>query len=88
MAHMLRCLAFLQAYFQCQLIAQHIPGIHNSAADAISRNNISHFFSLCTQASLTPDLIPSDLLQLLLLEKPDWCSHRWTALWSNIFHQA
>lgn len=88
MAHLLRCAAFLQAHFQCQLTAQHIPGIHNSAADAISRNNISRFLSLYPQACPTPELIPTDLLQLLLLEKPDWCSQRWTALWSSTFHQA
>ena len=87
MAHMLRCLAFLQAHFHCQLTARHLPGSQNSAADAVSRNHMSQFFSLCPQATANPEFIPSDLLQLLILEKPDWCSHRWTALWSSIFHQ-
>ena len=88
MAHLLRCLAFLQAHFQGQISAGHIPGIHNTAADAISRNNKSQFLSLCPQACPIPEAIPSELLHLLLLEKPDWCSRRWTDLWSSIFHQA
>ena len=36
-AHLLRCLAFMSASFKCQLWASHIPGSHNTSADALSR---------------------------------------------------
>ena len=32
--HLLRCLAFYSAYFRFQFLAVHVPGIHNTAADA------------------------------------------------------
>ena len=50
MAHMLRCLFFIEVYFDLTLTATHIPGVENRAADAISRNNLDEFFSLNPQA--------------------------------------
>ena len=38
LAHMLRCLFFLEAKFDVLLSARHIPGVENGAADSISRN--------------------------------------------------
>ena len=31
--HLLRCLFFLEAHFQCQFSLVHIPGVHNDVAD-------------------------------------------------------
>ena len=85
MAHLLKALAFICGRFQIQLGASHLPGTHNCAADAISRNNVMLFYSLLLQASRFPTRIPSSLLELLLLEKPDWTSPRWWTLWSSTF---
>ena len=87
-AHLLRCLAFLSAKFQCQISASHIPGTHNNAADALSRNQLPLFLSIIPQADEHPTHIPQELLQLLLIDRPGWTSQRWTSLWSSIFPQA
>ena len=87
-AHLLRCLAFLSAKFQCQISASHIPGTHNNTADALSRNQLPLFLSIIPQADKHPTHIPQELLQLLLIDRPDWTSQRWTLLWSSIFPQA
>ena len=46
LAHMLRCLFFLEARFDVLLSAKHVPGVENGAADSISRNNLPLFFNL------------------------------------------
>ena len=45
-AHLLRCLSFISACHQCTLIGVHLPGRHNTLADALSRNKLSLFQSL------------------------------------------
>ena len=51
MAHMLRCLFFLEASMQFVSIALHVPGVQNEVADALSRNNMSAFFRLAPQSN-------------------------------------
>ena len=43
LAHMLRCLFFLEAKFQFTMVAAHIPGAINVRADALSRNHLDFF---------------------------------------------
>ena len=75
------------AYYQFELIAKYLPGKRNALADALSRNNESLFLSLHLQAQRTATPIPAELLQLLIIEQPDWTSHRWTELWSATLTQ-
>ena len=42
--HLLRCLHFFLAHFDITLTAKHLPGIQNTAADALSRDNLHIFF--------------------------------------------
>ena len=79
MAHMLRCLFFIEAYFDLTLTATHIPGVENRAADAISRNNLDEFFSLNPQAQSQPATPPPGLISQLVLPKEDkpWTSNDW-----------
>lgn len=44
--HLLRCLFFIGAQSNITLSAEHIAGVSNEAADALSRNNLPAFF-LC-----------------------------------------
>ena len=81
-AHLLRCLAFLTAHHQCELVARHIPGQHNVLADALSRNNVELFRMLHPQAQPRPVILPEQLIRLLITEQPDWMSQRWTELWT------
>ena len=54
LAHMLRCLFFICARHQFTLVAKHIPGKNNEAADAISRNNLPLFYSQVPNAMGSP----------------------------------
>ena len=70
--HLVRCFSFYCAHFRFHFSAQHVPGIMNTAADAISRDNLPLFFSLVPQ---TPrSTIPPSLHELLISHRPDWGS--------------
>ena len=58
--HLLR--SFFSAYFSFTFSAKHIPGALNSAADALSRNNLALFSSLFPQVQQHG--IPSCLMDL------------------------
>ena len=86
--HLMRCLSFIAAQFNFNLVAAHIKGVDNTLADALSRNNALLFFAQLPHAHPDPSTIPPELLDLLLLSKPDWTSQHWTELWSSIFDTA
>ena len=73
--HLVRCLA---AFFGFQFVAQHVPGVLNTVADAISRNNIPLFLSIFPQVPRVT--LPQPLLDLLVIKRPDWGSSDWTKL--------
>ena len=85
--HLFRCLSFIAAKFQLSLAAVHIPGEKNTVADALSRNNLSLFYSLHPQACHHQTDVPDALVELLVGLRLDWTSSQWTSLWNNIFPQ-
>ena len=74
--HLLRCLSLFSAYFSFTFSAKHIPGALNSAADALSRNNLALFSSLFPRVQQHG--IPSCLMDLVIHTRPDWGSPTWT----------
>ena len=72
--HLLRCLWFLTAIFDIQITVSHIPGVLNTSADLLSRNQLKQFRTLHPQASTMPTSIPSALTMLISPTKPDWTS--------------
>lgn len=76
--HLLRCLIFYAAFFRFTFTAQHVPGSLNAAADAISRNNTSLFFSLVPQVPQAT--VPQPVIELLINNRPNWGSKGWTEL--------
>ena len=50
MAHLLRCLFFIEAKFCCTITSSHVLGKLNERADALSRNQLSCFLSLTPKA--------------------------------------
>ena len=62
--HLLRCLAFYSAYYCFQISVEHIPGVLNTAADAISRNNMSLFHSLVPQ--IQPVALPRAVVDFIV----------------------
>ena len=79
--HLLRCLAFYAAFYWFEFVAEHVAGVENTAADAISRNNIPLFVPLCPQ---TPQVtVPQAVVDLLVIRRPDWGSHDWKKLFAH-----
>ena len=88
MCHLLRCLVFLEAKYEFGYRAEHIPGRDNKAADALSRDNLSVFFSLHPQAPTTHTVLPPSLVELLLDPTITWTSPRWRERFENSCHKA
>ena len=82
---LIRCLHFLTARFNIALSACHLPGTENAIADALSRNKLSHFFSLNPQANRYPCPIPAAVINLLTKPHLDWTSQAWREMFSTIF---
>ena len=76
--HLVRCLVFYAASCGFEFIAEHVPRVDNTAADAISRNNIPLFHSLVPQLSHV--IVPNAVLDLLVTRMPNWGSQEWTVL--------
>ena len=51
LAHMMRCMLFIEAKFNFMLIAKHIPGKSNTDADTLSRDGRQYFLSSHPQAN-------------------------------------
>ena len=84
LCHLMRCLFFACAHFDVTVVAKHTPGICNGAADALSRNNLSHFSAQVPHHSSIPTFIPPDIPQGLSAKRPTWTSQEWTAWFSSI----
>ncbi len=85
--HLLRCLFFVRAHLQLDLLALHVPGVENVLADAISRNNLHVLFTQVPGATHGRTAIPANLLSLLVERQPDWTSQAWTRLFRSCFRR-
>ena len=78
--HLLRCLHFFSARHLISIRAKHVAGVFNSAADALSRNNMSVIFQHTPQAAKEPSQVPDPLIDMLVLHRPDWTSASWRTM--------
>ena len=72
--HLLRCLWFFTAYFDVSINASHLPGVLNTSADMLSRNQVQQFFQLHPEASHDPTPLPLSLQELISPCQLDWTS--------------
>ena len=86
--HLMRSLFFFTARYSVALRAEHLPGRLNVAADALSRDNLPLFFQQVPAAQRAPAQIPKALMDVLLLNQPDWTSTNWRSLFSSISRKA
>ena len=78
MAHLLHYLFFFEAYFMFQHQASHIAGKDNTGANALSRGNLTTFFSLFPQAQATPTcIVLAELVELLFNTNLTWTLPTW-----------
>ncbi len=82
--HLLRCLFFLEAQFQCTIGLAHIPGVQNVLADDLSRNRLSRFLSKAVDPDPYPSSVNPALVELFLDPGADWTSRRWTQQFNTI----
>ena len=86
--HMLRCLAFLQAIYDCRVRAVYIAGVNNSDADALSRNRVGTFLRRHSQASPNPTQVSLAWAKLVWQQTPDWTSTHWRVMFSDSWRRA
>ena len=63
---LVRSLLMCAARFGFSFNAQHIPGLQNQIADALSRFNWQEFRHRAPEANLSPSPIPHQLLERLI----------------------
>ena len=85
--HLMRTLFFVMARFDIALVAVHLPGKKNEAADALSRNHLPLFFAQVPNAAKEPSAIPQELLEMVVHRQPDWTSRDWRSLYTSIFQK-
>ena len=85
LTHFLRCICFYGAYFHFEFSASHVPGEHNTAADALSRDNLTLFASLFPQVPLLS--VPLPLLNLILHQPPKWGCPKWIEQFKASLHR-
>ena len=76
MAHLLRCLFYLEAKFNFVLTSVHVPGVENGAADAVSRNKLDVFFASVPQACRVSCQVPARVVSALV-EHENWTYRDW-----------
>ena len=75
--HLVRTLSFYTAYYELVVVAEHMAGRQNEAANAISRDCLTLFRHLIPQANLEPSSVPPELVGLLVTVRPDWTYNEW-----------
>ena len=83
MMRLIHTLFFFCATYRVTISARYIPGVRNTAADALSRANLPLFFTLNPQAAPLPSVIPDVLQQLVLNRKLLWTSPSWIKLFTS-----
>ena len=86
--HLLRCLHFLCAAFSIRISATHIPGVDNTAADALSRNRLNQFFLSLPKASSQPTVVPQELWRLVMADRVDFLASDWRSRLGSFSRQA
>ena len=76
----MRSLFFFLACHNAVVFGEHIPGIENGAADALSRDNINRFYVQVPWAKRQHTTVPPAILEALVVQQPDWTAVSWTEL--------
>ncbi len=82
--HLLRCLQFFVAAFQMHLRIEHVAGVLNVTADALSRNLMHVFRDQRPAADQEGTPIPAVVDKMLISGQPDWLSPDWRAMLLSI----
>ena len=83
--HLLRCLVFVEAQYNCFLLPTYIE---TRVADDLSRDRVFSFLSKVPGADPRPSPVPHRLLDLLLDIQADWISPAWRRQFGGTSMQA
>ena len=83
--HLLRCLFFIRARYDIDLIGLHVPGVANGLADAISRDQLHILFSQVPAAPRHQWTVPGLVLSLTLDQQQDWTCPSWRESFASCF---
>ena len=72
--HLMRALLFFTAKYDITVVCNHIPGVDNGAADALSRDDVVSFLQQVPEARRQSGGVHPGLVQALIHHKPDWTS--------------
>ena len=86
--HILCCISFYAAHYSFSTSTCYAPGHHNSATDALSRNNTACFHSILPQARPSPDPILPEVIQMASITSSDWTSPDWRRLFTTTLQRA
>ena len=78
--HLLRCMWFFVAHFDINIVAKHLPGKDNIAADKLSRNNTDQTFLSQAGLSSLPTPLPPTVHQIISPKGLDWLSPHFQTL--------
>ncbi len=78
--HLRRCLAFIEASVPVTIMAEHIRGVDNTVADALSRDNLEAACSVMQGPVGVAVTIPEGLVELLTAPDRSWRERDWTTL--------
>ncbi len=81
--HLRRCLAFFEAKWSIQLRAEHVRGVENEVADALSRNKMDVVFHLCPQMGRKPEEVGEEVLQMIVKDRQAARDPDWRKLWKH-----
>ena len=87
-SYLMRSLSLVGAVYETTLVAQHLPGKQNGAADALSRGNLPVFFQQVPTAASTPTKLSQELQDVLVSNQPNWTSKHWREKFLSILHWA
>ncbi len=62
------------------LAAEHIKGVDNVVADALSCNNLALARCMLQDVAELPDSVPDSLVEILLMPMQGWSEQQWDLL--------
>ena len=87
--HLLRCLFFFAAKYSFWFCTQHVPGVNNGWADALSRGEVECFcFYSPHGIDKDPTRVAQEVNEVILDPKGDWVSELWRLQFRGISMRA
>ena len=78
--HLRRCLAFMEATGEFVLLAEHVRGVDNVAADELSRGRLTSARIAMQASDGEQQAVPDRVLELMVTGSERWSDQQWLDL--------